>query len=260
MDNQFKKPGLYLQWWLALIVGVSVVAVTTAFITQGLPAFSSLRWSLQASLIIIAILIILHRNLGLNRTGEDRPSKLSLGAANWITLARGGLIALLAGFWLQPWPGHGNSGHWTTWLPGAIYLAAVLGDVLDGWVARQAGNRTLLGEYLDTRVDAMGILVASLVAVGYGLLPVFYISAGLAWYVVQLAVWLRRKSGRPCGKIKPRKSARFMAGLQMVFLGIVLLPLPAARIVYMAAVLILVPFLAGFILDWQMVCRHENSD
>jgi CDP-diacylglycerol--glycerol-3-phosphate 3-phosphatidyltransferase len=51
-----------------------------------------------------------------------------------------------------------------------------------------------------------------------------------------------------------------MAGIQMAFLGIVLLPLLSPRVIYVAAVLILVPFLAGFLLDWQMVCRHENSD
>ncbi len=260
MDNRFKKPKLYIQWWLALAAGVSAVAVTTVTIEQSLPAFSPIRWCLQASLIVIVILILLGRNLGLNRRGKDEPLNPSLGAASWVTLARGGLIALLAGFWLQPWPGHEHQGRWLAWLPGIIYIAAVLADALDGWVARQTGNQTLLGEYLDTRVDALGILVASLVAVDYGQLPLFYVSAGLAWYLMRLAVWLRKKSGRPCGEVKPRKSARIMAGLQMAFLGIVLLPLLDPPITNVAAVLILVPFLAGFLLDWQMVCRHENSD
>jgi CDP-diacylglycerol--glycerol-3-phosphate 3-phosphatidyltransferase len=260
MDKRFKKHRLYIQWWLALAAGVSVVAVTTVVVEQSLPAFSPMRWSLQASLIVIVILILLGRNLGLHRQEKDGPLNPSLGAASWITLARGGLIALLAGFWLQPWPGHAHHGRWFAWLPGIIYIAAVLADALDGRVARQTGSQTLLGEYLDTRVDALGILVASLVAVDSGQLPVFYVSAGLAWYLLQLAVWLRKKSGRPCGEVKPRKSARFMAGIQMAFLGIVLLPLLKPPITDAAAILILVPFLAGFLLDWQMVCRHENSD
>ena len=260
MDNRFKKPELHMQWCLALAAGVSVVAVTTVVIEQSLPGFSSWRWSLQASLIVIVILIYLGRNLGLNRQEKDGPLNPSLGAASWITLARGGLIALLAGFWLQPWPGHEHQGRWFAWLPGIIYIAAVLADALDGWVARQTGSQSLLGEYLDIRVDALGILVASLVAVDYGQLPVFYVSAGLAWYIMQLAVRLRKKSGRPCAKVRPRRSARFMAGIQMAFLGIALLPLLDPPITDVAAVLILVPFLAGFLIDWQMVCRHENSD
>ena len=51
-----------------------------------------------------------------------------------------------------------------------------------------------------------------------------------------------------------------MAGLQMAFLGLVLLPLFTPTLTHVAAVLILIPFLAGFILDWQMVCRHEDSN
>ena len=260
MDNRSRKFRLYLQWWLALAVGVSAVALTTVVIKQSLPAFSPTRWGLQLSLIAIVILILLGRNLGLNRRGNEGPLNPYLGAASWITLARGGLIALLAGFWLQPWPGYEHQGRWITWLPGIIYIAAVLGDALDGWVARQTGNQTLLGEYLDTRVDALGILVASLVAVGFGQLPAFYVSAGLAWYLLRLAVWLRKKRGRSVEEVKPRKSARLMAGIQMAFLGIVLLPLLDPPITDVAAVLVLVPFLAGFLLDWQMVCRHENSN
>jgi CDP-diacylglycerol--glycerol-3-phosphate 3-phosphatidyltransferase len=260
MDNRFKKHRLYKQWWVALAGGVLLVAAAAAAIATGLPTISSFRWSLQASLIVIYILCILQRNLTLNRQGHAGPLNTTLGTANWITIARGGLIALLAGFWLQPWPGRDSSTAWSAWLPGIIYLAAALGDALDGWVARQTGDQTLLGEYLDTRIDALGILAASLVGVGYGQLPVFYISAGLAWYLLRLAVWLRKKAGRPCGEVKRRKSARLMAGLQMAFLGLVLLPLLSPPATHVAAVLILLPFLAGFLLDWQMVCRHENPN
>ena len=260
MDNRFKKPKLYNQWWIALAGGVVPVVVATAVIARGLSSISPWRWSLQALLVIMFILIILQRNLNLNRQGPNGPLKYSLGPANWITLARGGLIALLAGFWLQPWPGRDSTTAWSAWLPATLYIAVALADALDGWVARQTGNQTLLGEYLDTRIDALGILVASLVAISYGQLPGFYVSAGLAWYLLRLAVWLRKKSGRPCGEVKRRKGARLMAGLQMAFLGLVLLPLLSPPITHITAVVILLPFLAGFLFDWQMVCGHEKSN
>jgi CDP-diacylglycerol--glycerol-3-phosphate 3-phosphatidyltransferase len=161
---------------------------------------------------------------------------------------------------LQPWPGKFYTSDWAGWLPGIIFIAAALGDALDGWVARLANNQTRLGEYLDTRIDALGILVASLVAVDYGQLPQYYISAGLAWYLLRMAVWLRKKSGRRCSEVKRRRGARLMAGLQMAFLGLVLLPLFSPPLTHVAAVLILIPFLAGFFLDWRMVCRHEDSN
>jgi CDP-diacylglycerol--glycerol-3-phosphate 3-phosphatidyltransferase len=210
--------------------------------------------------IIIYIIGVLLPKTSSNRQEQIGQLSASLGAANWITLARGGMIALLAGFWLQAWPGRSNGVEWTGWLPGTIYIAATMADALDGWVARLTANQTSLGEFLDTRIDALGILVASLVAVGYGQLPAYYISAGLAWYLLRLAIWLRKKSGRNCGEVKRRKGARFMAGLQMAFLGVVLLPWLSPPFIEVVAVLILIPFLTGFILDWQMVCRLENSN
>jgi hypothetical protein len=51
-----------------------------------------------------------------------------------------------------------------------------------------------------------------------------------------------------------------MAGLQMAFLSIALLPVLSPSVTHTAAVLILIPFLAGFLVDWQMVCHHEDSN
>jgi CDP-diacylglycerol--glycerol-3-phosphate 3-phosphatidyltransferase len=260
MKNRFKLLSLDDQWWVALATGVFLLLVGSAVVFWSRPSMSPLRWILQAALVISYILFILQRKLSLNRRCRDGRLSASLGAANWITLARGGLIAMLAGFWLQPWPGRFNSAEEAGWLPGIIFITATLGDVFDGWVARQTDNQTFLGEYLDTRIDALGILVASFVAVDLGQLPEFYISAGLAWYLLKLAVWLRKRTGRWCGEVKRRGGARFLAGLQMAFLGLVLLPLLSPLFTHVAAPLILVPFLAGFLLDWQVVCRHENSN
>ena len=260
MKNRFTRLSLDEQWWGVLAAGAFLLLVGPAVISWRLPSISPLRWVLQAAPVTIYILFILQRELGLNRRRQDGKLSASLGAANWITLARSGLIAILAGFWLQPWPGRSTSAEWSGWLPGIIFIIAALGDAIDGWVARLTDSQTLLGEYLDTRIDALGILVASFVAVSYGQLPEFYISAGLAWYLLRLAVWLRKRSGRSCGEVKRRKGARLMAGLQMAFLGLVLLPVLFPPFTHVAAVLILVPFLAGFLVDWQMVCRHENSN
>ncbi len=258
MDNRSPLPSLMNQWWLALSSGVLLVMIASGVLFYCCPSISPLRFSLQAALVIVYILYLLQRNLKLNRPGNGRELSPSLGPANWITLARGGLIALLAGFWLQPWPGTSNGAGWTLWMPGIIYLTASAGDVIDGYVARQTAHQTLLGEFLDTRLDALGILTASLVAVHYGQLPDFYISAGLAYYLLRLALWLRKKTGRPCNEVKPRKGARWMAGAQMVFLAVVLLPLLTPPLTHVAAGVLLIPFLAGFLIDWQVICHHER--
>lgn len=247
------------EWGYALSMAVVVVIAGPVLLPYCCLSISPLQWSIQAALIVAYILYLLRRNLKLNTAQKDRKPQSFLGAANWITLWRGGLIAFLGGFLLQPWPGRSSGYGWAMWIPGMIYMIASAGDVLDGFVARITANKTLLGELLDTRIDALGILVASLLAITYEKLPVFYISAGLAYYLVRFAVWLRRKTGKPCSEVKRRTGARLLAGVQMAFLGVVLLPPLSASVTNMAAVFFLIPFLAGFLVDWQMVCRHELS-
>jgi len=240
-------------------MGVLVVMAGPVLLHYSCPSISPLQWSIQTAIIAAYILYLLHCNLKLNTHKNDRRLQSSLGAANWITLSRGGLIAFLAGFLLQPWPGRSSGYAWAMWIPGVIYIVASVGDALDGFVARFTASKTLLGELLDSRIDALGILVASLLAITYDQLPVFYISAGLAYYLVRFAVWLRRKTGRPCSEVRRRRGAKLLAGVQMAFLGVVLLPLLPATVTKIAAVFFLIPFLAGFLVDWQMVCRRETS-
>ena len=246
------------QWWFAVFTGTLGVIAGAGFLIYCAPSLSSIKGSIQAALVTTYILYLLRRNLRLNTSGKHQDLRASLGPANWITLARGGLIAILAGFMLQPWPGGSSGPGWTDWIPGAVYITAVAGDALDGFIARTTATQTQLGQLLDTRIDALGILVACLLTINYGQLPDYYLSAGLAYYVLRFAVWLRSKTGRPCSAVRPRRGARVMAGIQMVFLGIVLLPLFSPPLTHIAAVAILIPFLAGFLLDWQMVSRHEK--
>jgi CDP-diacylglycerol--glycerol-3-phosphate 3-phosphatidyltransferase len=246
------------QWRFSLFFAAMVVVAGAGFLVYCYPSRSPVKGSIQAALVTAYILYILRRNLRLNTRGEDQNLTASLGPANWITLARGGLIAILAAFLFQPWPGRSSGPGWTGWVPGAVYLTAVAADALDGFIARTTATQTQLGELLDTRIDALGILVACLLAIDFGQLPVYYLIAGLAYYGLRLAIGLRKKTGRPCSEVQRRPGAKVMAGIQMVFLGIVLLPLLSPQLTQIAAVFILIPFLAGFLLDWRVVCRHEK--
>jgi len=249
---------LIRQWRLAVFGAVMVLIAGAGFRVYCCPSTSPVKGAILAAPAAAYILYLLRRNLGLNTRADDRNLMASLGPANWVTLARGGLIALLAGFWLQPWPASTSGPGWTGWVPGTLYMTAVIGDALDGFIARTTATQTQLGELLDTRIDALGILVACLLAVDYGRLPAYYLIAGLAYYALRLAIGLRKKSGRPCSEIQRRPGARVMAGIQMIFLGIVLLPLFPPQLTRIAAVFVLIPFLAGFLVDWQVVCRHEK--
>jgi len=85
--------------------------------------------------------------------------------ANLVTLIRGLLLGLLAGFIFLPQP----EGLFV-WIPGLLYGGSLGGDFLDGYVARHLDIETVLGAKLDMELDSLGVLIASLVAYSYGMI------------------------------------------------------------------------------------------
>jgi len=210
--------------------------------------------ALTGALVALAVLCLVHgllwRHLPENHPPDTTGVAPHLGTANHITLLRGLLISLTAGFLLfDPQGGQTVA----TWLPGGLYLAAAVLDGVDGAWARRTRTRTSLGEALDVRYDALGVLVASTVAVGTHRLPDYYLAAGGAYYVFQLFLRFRRFRGKPVFPAGARTFARLVAGFQMGFLGIALLPVFTARVLAVAAPVFLMPLLAGFVWDWLVM-------
>ncbi len=211
----------------------------------------------------VAVLTAVHgrlwRNLHLNRGPGSTAIHARIGAANRLTLIRGLFIGLMAGFMFSGPPGqYPDTAAWTWW-PGCLYLLAALLDGLDGYWARRSGSPTRLGHELDLHTDALGMLVACVVAVGAQRLPPYYLLAGAAFYVFRFGLWYRRRQGywnRPAG---PRTFARLVAGVQMGFVGIAMLPLFAYNVIHALAPLFLIPLITGFVWDW-MIARGDLSE
>ena len=98
----------------------------------------------------------------------------SLGYANGMTLARGLLTCLLAGFLFGPDPVG-----LLAWAPAVLYTLERVIDFFDGFVARVTRRETRLGAILDIEFDGIGILVAVALAIQYGKLPSWYLILGL---------------------------------------------------------------------------------
>jgi CDP-diacylglycerol--glycerol-3-phosphate 3-phosphatidyltransferase len=137
-------------------------------------------------------------------------------------------------------------------------LAASFLDYLDGRVARAHQYETRLGAFLDINLDALGLLIAPLLAVCYGQLPYAYLSVGAAYYLLVFGIWLRKKYSKPVFEIKPRRSARIIAGYQMGFVGIALLAVISPAITKGAAYIFMIPLLAGFAKDWLVASGYRN--
>jgi len=98
------------------------------------------RWAILAGLVQSYGLWLLWHHLPLNRREGEQTLFTTLGIANHLSLARGLIASLIAGFLFSPWP----TG-FLAWLPCLLYLTAYLLDFFDGYYARRTDQVTLLG-------------------------------------------------------------------------------------------------------------------
>lgn len=240
---------LRLRWWGMFAISGLVLAGGFFLFVSTWPGSEASRYALQwlalSATVLAYQLWVLWRNLPANHRNGEPELLPNLGPGNCLTLARGVLVACLAGLLLVPsLPG------WSAWIPGILYLLANIADLLDGYLARRSRHVTRLGEMLDMSLDGLGVLVAALLALHYGQVPIWYLSIALARYLFLIGLWLRRRRGLPVNELLPSISRRLFAGLQMGFLAFVLMPVFSPPSTDIAAGLFAVPFLAGFLRDW----------
>jgi len=176
----------------------------------------------------------------------------TLGNANRLTLLRGWLIAACGGFLLLPSESAGVA-------PALCYSLAAILDRLDGYVARRSGNVTLLGSELDTRIDAIGLLVAPLLAVGYGKLHASYLVVSVAYYLFVGGLHWRRINGKRVLPLRPSRLRRTLAGMQMGFVAFALWPQLQPALTQLCGTAFMVPLLFGFVVDWLVVSDRLPS-
>jgi CDP-diacylglycerol---glycerol-3-phosphate 3-phosphatidyltransferase len=227
-------------FWLLLEHGGLSAALQGGGQTAAVLVYGWIRWG---------------RALELNHPPQDPRLRPSLGAANRLTLMRGGLIAVLAAFLFQP-----TVAGWAAWAPATLYIMAAALDGADGFLARVTASETRLGECLDTEVDAIGLLIAASLVVWAGKAPAAYLCVGLGYYALQAAVSARRKAGRPVAPVLPRAEARLVAGCEMGFAGAALLPLFEPAATQPVALIMAAALLAGFTRDWLVVCGLAAPD
>jgi CDP-diacylglycerol--glycerol-3-phosphate 3-phosphatidyltransferase len=178
------------------------------------------RWIIVAALVLTYELWLLWRGLKHNHRQGETALLPTFGLGNTLTLLRGLGIALLAGFLFSSWPTGGLA-----WAPALLYTLAAIADGLDGYLAHLTHQTTKLGEILDMEFDALGLLVATLLAVQYHLLPWWYLFLGLARYLFILGIWWRTRQGKPVYDLPSSATRRMIAGFQMGFSTAVLWPI-----------------------------------
>ncbi|MBL6966759.1 MAG: CDP-alcohol phosphatidyltransferase family protein [Anaerolineales bacterium] len=211
------------------------------------------QWGLQAALVLAFQLVALWRALPQNHRAGEEEILPRFGPGNALSLARGTLIALLAGFLLLPT----LPGGWS-WLPFTLYILSDISDFLDGFAARISNMLTRLGESLDMNNDSLGVMVVTLLAFQYGRVPWWYLPFGFARFIYLFALHRHEKRGLPVYPLRPSHMRRWFAGIQMGFISVMLAPPVKPPATLYAATLFLIPFAGIFIYDyWQVTGKLD---
>lgn len=192
-----------------------------------------------------------HSRLALNRASNSSPLYSGLGWANRMTIGRGWLIAATGGFLVLP--EMLNAYPLLLWVAAALYSLAAILDRADGFVARRTGQTTLLGARLDTVFDALGLLVAPLLALQHDKSHASYLLVSVAYYLFVLGIRFREKQQLPVYPLAPSLLRRSLAGFQMGYIAVVLWPPFNAEVTVPAGFGFMVPLLIGFLVDWLVV-------
>lgn len=248
LPQQGALTGLRRRWWLVASVYTVSLLLGYGLLSRHWQPLFARWWFILAACVLSYELWLLRCQLGNNhRRGETRLLP-TLGLGNMLTLLRGLAIGWLAGFLCAARP----TGE-LAWIPGLLYTFAAVGDYLDGYLSRLTHHVTELGETLDREVDALGVLIAALLAVRYEQLPVWYVSIGLVYYLFSCGLWWRKRRGQVVYALPPSVNRRVIGGFQSGFLSIVLWPLFSPPGTLLAGTFLAIPLMASFLRDWCVV-------
>ena len=239
---------LHRQWWLISLISSLSLGLSSALLCVGWRPDAVRRWALLAGCVLVTELIFLWRWLPDNYRQPGQRLLPVLGMGNLLTIMRGLLVGLLAGFLGGGWPPG-----WLACLPAGLYSLAAVGDWLDGYVSRKTHYTTHLGRRLDMEVDALGLLVATSLAVQYGQLPVWYLCLGFAPYGFGLGQWWRGWRGKPVYSLPPRATRAVIGGCQVGFISVVLWPVFSPPLTTLVGLLFVIPTAVSFSHDWLAV-------
>lgn len=236
------------QWLLAAFVAFAALLAGRSWLLRTSFAPYADRWLGMAAIVCVVVLALLWYVLPRNHRPHEDRLFTTLGFPTWLTLLSGLLIAYLAGFLFSPWPAG-----WLAWVPAALYLASRIVDLFDGYIARTTDRVTAAGAALDIELDGLGLLIAVLLGVQYGKLPVWYVLLAVSRQLFVAGIWWRRRRHLPVYDLPPSDNRRITAGCQTGFISVALWPVIGPAATTLAAVVFAIPLVASFGRDWLVV-------
>ncbi len=173
----------------------------------------------------------------------------AFGPANQVTTLRAALVALVAGLIGEP--------HLPAYATAAAIVSGIVTalDGVDGWLARRSRMASAFGARFDMEVDALLILVLSILAWQYGKAGPWIVLAGLLRYLFVAAGWVFPWMARP---LLPSRRRQAVCVIQIVGSSIVMLPAIAPPASVWIAATLLGALSASFLVDVIWLWRTET--
>ncbi len=256
---EISKPGMALERNLHQRIGGDIfplVLLPVVIICGGLLTFLSLtwkaslitRWTMATALIFLGQLFLVCFIRGCLNERDEKHQTIALSRADAITLARGVLLACSGGFINLPRPQG-----WLGWCPGLLYLLAIIGDGLDGYVARKLKRPTAFGQVLDLEFDALGTLLGTILVFSYRQVPAWYLFVGLGHYLFFAGIWVRRVRGMTVRPLPESTFRGLAAGANSVFLALAMTPALTSFFSTLLSVPVFALIAFSFIRDWLAI-------
>lgn len=201
--------------------GVLASSLTVAVVTAGIGWYLKLSaiWQLHhvfASLISFFLLASIVNILWISRQGGSR-----FGEANQATLLRTGLVCLIGSALLA-----GGQEPVIDWHLSGLIAIALLLDAVDGFLARRLNLASKFGARFDMEIDALLLLILSLLVWQTGQAGAWVMMIGLMRYAFVAASWFYPRLAAP---LRPSLRRKTICALQGIALFSCLLP-PLAHI------------------------------
>lgn len=171
------------------------------------------------------------------------------GPANQITTLRAALASLMGGFVGAP------DGALVAWTAAGLGVLITLLDGVDGWFARRTGMSSAFGARFDMEVDALLILLLSILAWRHDKAPVWIVLSGALRYAFVFAGWLVRRMRQPLPASRRRQT---VCVVQVACLIAVMLPRIQAPVSTSIAAIALLTLIYSFAVDTWWLWRQPR--
>ena len=173
------------------------------------------------------------------------------GPGNQLTTARAMLVALVAAM-----IGETGLTQVQTGAAGASLLVVAL-DGLDGWVARRTQMTSEFGARFDMEVDALLILVLSVLAWRCGKAGAWVLASGAMRYVFVATGWRAPWLRAP---LPPSRRRQSVCVIQVIGLSLAVMPLTGSPLSDLLAALVVGSLCYSFAVDVQWLWQHRSPE